>query len=400
MNLTAQVKLVPDPRQEQALTQTMIIFNDACNYVSKIAFKYKIYRAISLQNLKTHDNEQTLYYRMRACYPRLSSMQIQLVMVKVADAYKTRLAKLKKGKKIKKPCKFREMSSIPYNQRVCNYQLLVATIADKRAIPHLSLLVTNGDRHGRAKIDYVVADHQRRIFANHVPLHYGCESRLSFKKGVFYLNIPVEQCLPLEPVKPTNSIGVDLGVVNIATTSQGKIYNSEVVENARIKFLKHRTSLQKCGTPSAKRRLKQVADKEARFRRDINHKISKELVVAAEGTNSRIVLENLTHIHEQTTVRKQQRARHHSWSFAQLRWMIEYKAPLAGVEVKVVDPKYTSQRCSACGTISKSNRKSQFRYVCKSCGHDTHADYNAACNLRWLGNNGVSSLSKTEATTH
>ena len=79
---------------------------------------------------------------------------------------------------------------------------------------------------------------------------------------------------------------------------------------------------------------------------------------------------------------------------------IEYKATLDGITVEIVDPKYTSQRCSACGTIDKKNRRSQFQYVCKSCGHDTHADYNAACNLAYLGNNGTSGFEKEVATIH
>src|SRR5690606_34130234 len=73
-----------------------------------------------------------------------------------------------------------------------------------------------------------------------------------------------------------------------------------------------------------------------------------------ERTNRGIALENLTHIRSRTRVRgKDERARHSNWSFAQLRQFIEYKARLAGVPVVLVDPKYTSQRCSACGHIER-----------------------------------------------
>jgi IS605 OrfB family transposase len=394
MNLTAQVKLEPDADQALSLTRTMQLFNDACNFVAKLAFKRKVYHPVALHNLKISDS--TLYYHLRATYPKLNSIQIELVFRKVADAYKTRLKRLKKRKKLKHPCRFKEMSSIPYNHLISNYKLIVASAGDRAITPHLSVVLVDDARYKRSKIDYIVADHQRKILANAVPGTFGGESRISFRKGAFYINIPVEQCVAPEAIDPIRSIGVDLGVVNIATTSYGKIFSGELIENKRLKFQKHRSSLQKCGSKSAKRRLKSVAGKEARFRKDLNHCISKELVVAAKGTSSRIVLEDLTNIREQTTVRKQQRARHHGWSFAQLREFIGYKAAMAQVEVKVVDPSYTSQRCNNCGSISRSNRRNQFRFSCKSCGHDAHADYNAACNLAWLGDNGAERFVKDE----
>ena len=393
MNLTAQVKLLPDERQVALLTQTMQYFNDACNYVSKIAFKYKVFRHINLHNLKIVD-DITLYYHLRVKYPRLNSMHIELVLRKVANAYQTRITTSKKRKrKWKKSCSFKEMSGIPYNHLISNYQLLVRCGGGVNDISVSTIA-------GRDKIKFSIGDHQCRLFLNTIPDRNAIkEARLIYRNKMFYLNIPVEQAVS-EPVITKDSIGVDLGVSNIATTSYGKIYNGDIIENKRLKYQKHRSSLQKCGTKSAKRKLKQVSGREQRFRKDTNHIISKELVAVAKGTASRIVLEDLTHIREQTTVRKQQRARHHGWSFAQLREFIGYKALMEGVEIKIIDPRYTSQRCSSCGHISRSNRKNQYRFSCTGCGHDAHADYNAACNLAWLGNNDVSGFSKAEATVN
>jgi putative transposase len=72
----------------------------------------------------------------------------------------------------------------------------------------------------------------------------------------------------------------------------------------------------------------------------------------------------------------------HNWAFFQLRAFIAYKASLAGVHVALVDPAYTSQRCSTCGHTEKANRKSQARFLCVSCGFSAHADTNAAVNIR------------------
>jgi putative transposase len=75
----------------------------------------------------------------------------------------------------------------------------------------------------------------------------------------------------------------------------------------------------------------------------------------------------------------------HSWSFAQLGAFIDYKALRAGVPVEVVDPAYTSQRCSGCGHIHKNNRPTRDSFCCTRCGLSLPADWNAALNIAELG---------------
>ena len=96
-----------------------------------------------------------------------------------------------------------------------------------------------------------------------------------------------------------------------------------------------------------------------------------------------LALEDLEGIRQRgTPFRQAQRAKMTGWAFAQLRSFTEYKARLAGVPVVLVDPKHTSQQCSACGHVARSNRRSQARFSCKQCGYTTNADVNAACNIR------------------
>ena len=97
------------------------------------------------------------------------------------------------------------------------------------------------------------------------------------------------------------------------------------------------------------------------------------------------MLEDLTHIRRRMTVRRKQRARQHNWSFGQLRSFIAYKAKLAGVPVVFVDPRNTSRTCNRCGFVSKRNRTSQAEFSCIRCGHQAHADLNAARNLAVRG---------------
>ena len=142
-----------------------------------------------------------------------------------------------------------------------------------------------------------------------------------------------------------------------------------------------RQRLQRRGTKSTKRHLKKLRKRQARFQKDTNHRISKDLVARAKGTARGIALEDLSDIRERTRLRKAQRARHSNWGFAQLRQFISYKAALAGVLVYIINPAYTSQRCSACGHTERGNRPTQSHFCCLSCGHTTSADTNAAIHI-------------------
>jgi putative transposase len=72
--------------------------------------------------------------------------------------------------------------------------------------------------------------------------------------------------------------------------------------------------------------------------------------------------------------------------------MLTYKAEEAGREIVRVDPRHTSQRCWACGRIETANRVSQAVFRCVGCGHEAHADVNAAQNILRAG------LAQREAT--
>ena len=193
-------------------------------------------------------------------------------------------------------------------------------------------------------------------------------------------------------------IGVDLGIENIAVTSDRPLaaelmttYGAGAADGAagrgsvkdrRTRNRELRQKLQKNNTKSAKRLLRRRARKEARFAADVNHQISKRIVAEAERTGRGIAVEELTGIRERVRLRKPQRATHSSWAFAQLEVFLTYKAVRAGVPIIAVDPAYTSQRCTACGHIDRRNRTSQAQFVCRDCGFTAeHADILGADNI-------------------
>jgi putative transposase len=131
--------------------------------------------------------------------------------------------------------------------------------------------------------------------------------------------------------------------------------------------------------------LKKRRRKETRFATDINHQISKRIVAEAERTGRGIAVEQLTGIRGRVRLRKPQRATVHTWAFAQLGSFLAHKARQAGVAFVEVDPAYTSQTCSACGSVDKQNRRCQAVFDGGQCRFVGHADHNAAINIAARG---------------
>lgn len=345
MLLTVKVKLQPTEEQKQRLLGTMETFNQACDDISRVAYESKVYNKYKLQH--------NLYYRIRKQYLLPAQLAIRAIS-KVVESYKTERSHLHL---------FKPHGTIVYDQRLLSFKGLekasLVTLEGRVMIPMLI--------GGYAKLD------QRRIKG---------QADLLYLKGEFYLCLVVEQ--PEEPpLTPEGYLGVDLGIVKLATTSDGVSYSGEEVESVRVHYTGLKGELQRVGTESAKRHLRKLSGREARFKKNTNHKISKELVVVAKGTKRGIALEDLKGIRSQTTVRRGQRERHGKWAFGQLRAFVEYKAKVAGVPVLMVDPRDTSRRCSTCGYIKKRNRVSQSEFRCQACGHSENADLNAAKNIQW-----------------
>lgn len=213
------------------------------------------------------------------------------------------------------------------------------------------------------------------------------------KDGKWFLIVTVD--VPEEtPIPVTDFIGVDLGLASIATDSDGNQHSGKPIDDVRRKHNLQRKRLGKRNTKGAKKKLKRIAGKEARFRKETNHVIAKTIVASAKGTNRGIGLEDLKDIRARITARGgEAKNRLGGWAFGQLGAFIGYKARLAGVPVVSIDPRNTSRTCSDCGHCEKSNRRSQSEFLCRSCSMSMNADQNAALNIR------VRALAKFELAT-
>jgi len=347
MKLTVQIQLLPDAKQAKALHATVERFNEACNWIAAECFARKEANQFNVRKFA--------YKEVRERFG-LSSQMAQLAIKAVCDAYK-------RDKSIKP--KFRTHAAIIYDQRTMSF----------KGPDRVSLLTLAG----RELIPYVMGKYQAEQFT-----HVKGQADLVLRHdGKWFLLVTVD--VPdAAPIPTTNFMGVDFGVVNLATTEDGDKLSGEKIDATRRHYGQRRKVLGRAA--GAKRRAgrrpknirratKRTKAKEARFRKHENHCIAKQIVATAKGTGRGIGLEDLEGIRDRVSARGgEQRNRLSGWAFFQLRTFVEYKAALAGVPVVAVDPRNTSRTCPECGHCEKANRKSQSEFECRACGHRSHAD--------------------------
>jgi IS605 OrfB family transposase len=347
MKLTLQLKLVPTSHQHTALLATMRAFNAAASYAAQVGFRDHVFTQLSIH--------RRCYRELRDRFGLSSQMAVRAIG-KAVEVFK----------RDKRQCPvFRPEGAMTYDERLLGW----------KGPAHVSLLTLQG----RQVVAMVYGEYQ----AGFLQRLQG-QVDLVYRAGTFFLYATIE--VPeAAPIQPTRFLGVDLGIINIATDSDGVPYTGEAIETVRQRHHIARQTYQATGTKSAKRRLKKLAGTQARFQRWVNHGLAKRLVQVAKDTKAALSLEDLTGIRDRMTVRRRQRAKQHNWSFRQLRTFISYKAEQAGVPVVFVDPSHTSRTCSHCGYVNKRNRRSQAAFSCLRCAYATHADHNAARNLATRG---------------
>ncbi len=208
------------------------------------------------------------------------------------------------------------------------------------------------------------------------------ESDLAFVRGNWYLFATAEVEQP-HPIDVDGVLGVDLGLVNLATDSDGEQHSGAQVKQVRERRFRHRQRLQQVTSRRARWRLRQLAGKEARFQKDVNHCISKRLVQKATDDRKALALEDLTGIRERASgYHREMCWLLGNWAFADLGAKIKYKADEAGLPVVEIDPRHRSRTCSRCGHCDRGNRQSQSHFQCLQCGLTLNADWNAALNIQ------------------
>ncbi len=178
---------------------------------------------------------------------------------------------------------------------------------------------------------------------------------------------------------PPESIGIDLGLTNFVVTSNGEtLGHSRTLERNLGELRRRQRALSRCQRGSfqrakVKQRVVKLYAKVADTRRDMHHKVAYDLVsrygfIAAENLNIQGMLKNR---------RLSRRISDAAW--AQFIGILTAKAECAGRQVKLVDPKYTSQECSQCGSIVRKSLAVRVHRC--DCGCVLDRDHNAAKNI-------------------
>jgi len=335
---------------EAALHETQKAFNEAASWIATICWEEGI--------TNTNTAHHRVYGETRARF----GLGAQLAVCARAKAVES--IKAIRARKSETCPQFGPRGSIRYDART--YRLM--------SLDRVSL----NTLQGRAICHLLLGKRQHDMLIDRTWKIGGAD--LVWRRGIYYLNVTQNKEAP-EEAETGDTLGVDLGIVNLATDSEGESFSGVQVKAVREHYHKRRQILQKVDTRSAKRRLKTMSGREKRFQKDTNHRVAKSLVHKATRTRKAIALEDLTGIRERTTVRRANRYERHSWAFYQLRTFIHYKAAWAGIPVRLIDPRNTSRTCSHCGHCAKANRQSQSSFKCKQCGFCLNADLNAAINI-------------------
>lgn len=353
MDRTLRLPLNPTTEQAECLLETMRQFTQSFNFVCAEGWRLKEGNAYTLHKLTYRD--------CKALCPKLvSDLHVQ-ARQKAAEAVKSAIALAKKGKKVNGP----QSTLCPPRYNVNSFSL-----DWQKGLVNLATVAK------RQRVAFAVPAYALPLIGSHA-----ATADLVYRKGRFALHV----VLKLDDVAFSDSgqaLGVDLGVTRPAVTSDGKLHGKKRWREVSKRRFRLKRKLQSNGSKSAKRHLRRLAGREKRFRRDCDHVLSKSILQGITAGTT-VVVENLTNIRQRVKAsRGEAKRRLHSWSFAQLRSFLEYKAEALGCRVIGINPRHTSQRCAACGHIYRGNRPSQSKFVCRSCGHRANADINAACSIR------------------
>ena len=362
MTVTAKIQISVSGTDRALLDNTISVYRDACNYVSDYIFR--------THDLKQFFLNKVLYSDLRERFG-LKSQMAQSVFKTVIARYKTILENQKEWIKpsFKKP-----QYDLVWNR---DYSLTqncfsVNTLA------------------GRVKLPYFTKGMDK--YFDHTVYKFGT-AKLVNKHGKYFLHIPVTYDIEDANLSDVcNIVGIDRGINFVVATYDSKhksgFVSGKTIKQKRAAYSKLRKELQMRQTPSARRRIKAIGQRENRWMQDVNHCVSKALV-ESNPKHTLFVLEDLTGVRNATErVCTKNRYVSVSWSFYDLEQKLIYKAKQNQSTVIKVNPRYTSQCCPVCGHIEKANRNKKLHlFTCKNCGYKSNDDRIGAMNLYRMGIN-------------
>ncbi|MEV6038588.1 transposase [Nonomuraea sp. NPDC052116] len=211
--------------------------------------------------------------------------------------------------------------------------------------------------------------------------------------------------VPAQPLPQTGAVvGLDMGVASLVTTSDGDhLANPRHLETSaeRLSAAQQDLARKKRGSERRRKAVVRVAAIHAKVRRQRLDGAHKAALGLARGYD--VIVHEALRIANMTKapIPKPDCAGGHlpngaaaksglSKSILDAGWgvflrILAHKAESAGRQLIAVNPRNTSRTCARCGHCAKENRPSQARFRCTTCGHQAHADVNAAVNILRAG---------------
>ena len=348
--VTLKVKLETTEQVSQSIAETQKAYAMALNHTSDVAFEKKVFSSVALHHITYRDvREMTKLPANLVCSARNV----------VAEAYK---------RDKNKHHRWKVTAAMRYDARTLTVKL------DQE----YATLTTLG---GRVKVNLILSDHHRQYLGGTWRIEP--TATVSLKGRIWYLHLIVTKDVP--DSESDARIGLDSGIVRIATTSTGKVFKGGIIKHIRERRFKQRRDLQSARHKSRNQRrlLQRLAGKEKRSVEwllwNVANGIVDEALKISAGT---IAVEDLKGIRARIKVAKKQRLIHHGWPFSSLFLKLAHVASKQGIKVEPVDARNTSKTCHKCGHCDRANRKSQTVFVCVRCGHKSNADFNASLNVR------------------
>jgi putative transposase len=211
--------------------------------------------------------------------------------------------------------------------------------------------------------------------------------------GKWFVSIQTEREVETPQHPSTSAVGMDWGVVNFVTLSNGEAVDQcQPLKKVLPKLakLQRRMANKKKFSKNwrkAKTRITKLHTKIANIRKDFVHKVSNDIsknhvVVCIEDLRVKNMSKRATKKVAQKSGLNRSIL---DASPFELRRQLEYKTQWQGGLLVPVPAQNTSRKCPECGHVSAENRKSQAKFDCVSCGFSANADWVGAVNIREAG---------------
>ena len=209
---------------------------------------------------------------------------------------------------------------------------------------------------------------------------------VSRRAGCWYASLTVEREPTAKPAPKGGAVGVDLGVKNLATLSDGTVIPNPRALGTRLKALrKAQKALSRKIKGSARREKAKVRVAKLHARvADVRADAMNKATTMIAGSYSVVCVE---YLNVAGMVKNHHLARSLSdAALGEFRRQLEYKTARSGAVLRVVDRWFASSKtCSNCGAVKAKLSLSERTFDCDACGLSIDRDLNAAINIRVAG---------------